>query len=319
MMRCTLAQKKLYYAIFTVINILLFLLFYLVLLDFGWQSYFERQQQFYNRRNVLNSSAFLFVWFTTFKDVAIRQQIHLNTLHNWAKFFPVMQPVLFSSKSTRQFDGIARQLSWHVYQISRVNDHGTSYISDMLDVIMNKEAHSSVFYGFANGDILFDTSLSETLKALVSKRNSLPPNKPVLVIAKRTNYKMSDNWTHPIIDFFYIEQLRARGKLFWANAEDFFLFTPEFPRYLFKDLVIGRPAYDNYLVAMSVKLNVSVVDATKTLTALHQQSSKESELAGHNNEDSDHNYKVIGQFNYKKGYTHDSQFETAFDLNFFTN
>ena len=132
-----------------------------------------------------------------------------------------MQPVLFSSNFTRQFDSIARQLGWHVYQIPRVNDHGTPYISDMLNVIMKNDTYNSVFYGFANGDILFDTSLSETLKALASQQNSLL-QPPVLVTGKRTNYKMSDNWTQPIVDFYYIEQLRTRGILFRTDAEDYF-------------------------------------------------------------------------------------------------
>ena len=278
------------------------------------QNSFPLLKRLVSRRNVPNLSAVLCVWFTTFKDEASRHHIHLNTLHNWANFIPLMQPVLFSSNSTRQFDSIARQLGWHVYQIPRVNDHGTPYISDMLDVIMNNNTYNSIFYGFANGDILFDTSLSETLMSLMNRGNSLP-HEPVLVIGQRTNYKMSDNLTQPVIDFYYIEQLRARGKLFLTNAEDYFLFTPNFPRYLFKDLVIGRPAYDNYLVIMSMKLNVSVVDSTKTLTALHQQSSKESELAGQNNEDAGHNFEVIGQFNYEQGHTYYSQYETILDLN----
>ena len=50
-------------------------------------------------------------------------------------------------------------------------------------------------------------------------------------------------------------------------------------------------------------------------TALHQQSSNESEYAGHQNKDVEHNYNVIGKFNYEKGHTLDSQYETVFDLN----
>ena len=275
------------------------------------QDNFKIQKRTYNQSSL---STTLCVWFTTFKDVKARHHIHLNTLHNWAKFIPLMQPILFSSNSSRQFDGIARQLGWHVYQIPRVNDHGTPYISDMLDVIMNNNTYNSIFYGFANGDILFDSSLPETLKSLASRINYFS-REPILVTGQRTNYKMSENWTKPLGDLYYINQLRVKGKLFWANAEDYFLFTPDFPRYLFKNLVIGRPAYDNYLVVMSLKLNVNVVDATKTLTALHQQSSKESEVSGHYNKDSQHNYKVIGKFNYAKGHTYDAQYETVFDFN----
>ena len=245
----------------------------------------------------------------------MRRHIHLNTLHNWAKFIPLMQPVLFSSNSTQEFDSVARQLGWHVYQIPRVNDYGTPYLSEMLAVIMNNDTYNSTFYGFANGDILFDSSFSETLKSLTMRMKSLPPA-PVLVTGQRTNYKMSDKWKEPISDFYYIEQLRTRGSLYFTWAQDYFLFTKTFPRYLFKDLVIGRPAYDNYLVAMSVRLNVTIVDATKTLTALHQQSSKEPQAVGLHSTDAEHNKKVIGEnFDYAKGNTIDAQYETFFDEN----
>ena len=312
-MQFRLTHNKLCFILFTASGFLLLLSSNILKSRYSSRHSFKigLQKRFVNRND--NSSAVLCSWFTTFKDEASRHHIHLNALHNWAKFIPLMQPVLFSSESTRQFDSIARQLGWHVYQIPRVNDNGTPYISDMLDVIMNNGTYNSVFYGFANGDILFDTSLPETLKALVDRKNALP-QAPVLVTGQRTNYKMSDNWTQPITDFYYIEQLRARGKLFQTDAEDYFLFTPDFPRSLFKELVIGRIAYDNYIVAMGIKLNVSVVDVTKTVTALHQQSSNESEFAGHHNKDKEHNSKVIGQFDYHQGHTSNAQYETVFDL-----
>ena len=228
-LNCTLSKLRfIFFAASSFLLLLLLGLSYLIHNQFFARNYFQKQAIVINNRNyihfalsenfgkqgsVTNQSdvktvpVVLCVWFTTFKDDARRRSIHLNTLHNWAKFIPLMQPVLFSSNSTRQFDNIARQLGWHVYQIPRVNDHGTPYISDMLDVIMNNDTYNSVFYGFANRDILFDTSLSETLKALASQQNSLLQS-PVLVTGQRTNYKMSDNWTQPIIDFYYIEQLR---------------------------------------------------------------------------------------------------------------
>ena len=261
--------------------------------------------------NIQTSPRYLCTWFTTFKELDGRQQIHLNTLSNWAKFIPLSQPVLFSSNLTRRYDSIARNLGWHVYEIPRTNDYGTPYISDMVEVIMNG-TYDSIFYGFANGDILFDNSLYHTLMSVVAYKHN-QTNATVLVTGRRTNYKLSSKLTQPISEFYDVEQLGIRGKLFSANAEDYFLFTSNFPRHLFKNLVLGRPGYDNYLVAMGVKLNVSVIDATNTITALHQQSPKESEKAGHHNKDVKHNYAAIGRFNYKKGNTFDAQLQTYFD------
>ena len=174
---------------------------------------FRQQGSGTNQNDVKNITAALCIWFTTFKDDARRRAINLITLHNWARFIPLMQPVLFSSNFTRHFDSIARQLGWHVYQIPRVNDHGTPYISDMLGVIMNKDTHNSTFYGFANGDILFDTTLSETLKALANRQRALP-RAPILVTGQRTNYKMSDNLTKSIVDFFILKSYEREESCF---------------------------------------------------------------------------------------------------------
>ena len=55
-----------------------------------------------------------------------------------------------------------------------------------------------------------------------------------------------------------------------------------------KNVVIGRPAYDNYFVGFARKNNVSIVDATKSILALHQTGS-DGKFAGAKNKDSKYN------------------------------
>ena len=55
-----------------------------------------------------------------------------------------------------------------------------------------------------------------------------------------------------------------------------------------KDVVIGRPAYDNYFVAMARYNNMSVVDASRTILALHQ-TGQDGKFAGAKNTDSRYN------------------------------
>jgi len=65
-------------------------------------------------------------------------------------------------------------------------------------------------------------------------------------------------------------EARQRGQqLFAEYAEDYFLIAfNDFPWHRVIDVVIGRPAYDNYLVGLAIRQNVTVVDATSTLLAL---------------------------------------------------
>jgi len=105
---------------------------------------------------------------------------------------------------------------------------------------------------------------------------------------------------------------RQLGKLFMTCAEDyFFIAFNDFPWHHVADVVIGRPAYDNYMVGLAIQQNVSVVDATKTLLALHQTGS-DGNKAGHMNRDKSFNLAAIGKFNYNSGLSSSAQYETKF-------
>lgn len=254
----------------------------------------------------------LLVWFTTFKNVTVRQTIQNNTLKNWGKFTSFgMQPVFFTFEATRDYEETARNCGFDIYEISRVNWHGTPFLDRMVATIMNFSLYNnSVFYGFCNGDILFDESLPRTLSVIIKKISKLPAP-PILVIGQRTNYKMARDWTEPETGFEHVEEFRKNGTLFRTDAIDYFFFTRDFPTHLFKDLVIGRRGYDNYIVGKALQMQVTVVDATKTLTALHQQSQNETQFAGHANPDGEHNVKTIGRFNYARGQTVYATYETV--------
>lgn len=270
----------------------------------------ERQQQ---QITTAASVKLLCVWFTTLKNVPRRRQVHMNTLKNWVKFLPRMQPVLFVTPPTKHFVKPALELGWQVYDVPRVNEYGTPYISNMLDIIMNSSiGYDSIFYGFSNGDILFDSSFQVTLEAIARDLTSLP-NAPVLIVGQRTNYRILESHTGPLYEFYFIERLRARGELFNTDAEDFFIFTRDYDTNIFRDLVIGRPAYDNFVVSASNFGGVTVIDVTETVTALHQTAPSESKFAGFDNLDARYNYNVIGNYSLDMGHTHHGLYETLFN------
>ena len=105
---------------------------------------------------------------------------------------------------------------------------------------------------------------------------------------------------------------RRRGRLFAADAEDFFFIAAgEFPWLGVRDVVVGRPGYDNYLVAQAIQHNVSVVDATGTLLAVHQTDA-DGNYAGRTNRDVGVNVRHIGAFNYADGLTTAAQYVTRY-------
>jgi hypothetical protein len=274
----------------------------------------EQYWTYYERNdNKSAGSRLLCVWFTTFKNHTNRRVIQLNTLSNWRRFLPQMKPVLFTFLPSADYQQVALQSGWQVKQVPAVNAHGTPFLNDMISVMINSDdTPHSLFYGFANGDILFDESLPATLHAVAAAMERLPPT-PILITGRRTNFEFASNKSSVIRDFFIVEEMRKRGELYRTDAEDYFFFTRDFPWHAIKRLVIGRPAYDNYLVAMARRLNVTVIDTTKTLTALHQMAHKEGNEAGSKNPDGDYNKNIIGSFNFFDGLTSAAQYETFVD------
>lgn len=79
------------------------------------------------------------------------------------------------------------------------------------------------------------------------------------------------------------------------------------------DVVIGRPAYDNYLVAMAIRHGVNVIDATNTVLALHI-SEPGKMFYGRLNNDAKYNKEAIGKFKYSDGYASAAGLNTVEDF-----
>jgi len=114
------------------------------------------------------------------------------------------------------------------------------------------------------------------------------------------------------------ETARNKGKLFLVKGIDyFFIARNAFPWNRIPDLVIARFGYDNFVVATAVANNVSVVDATDTLLAVHQ-TDVEGNFAGRNKTRDKHiNTHII--FNLikndprsylRRGHTNSSEYKT---------
>ena len=68
-------------------------------------------------------------------------------------------------------------------------------------------------------------------------------------------------------------------------------------------------AYDNFVLGTALQNNVTVVDATETISCLHQ-TSVDGNYAGHKNLDHDWNMHLMGDFNFDTGRTTHAQYQT---------
>lgn len=223
--------------------------------------------------------------FTTFKNVPDRYQIHLNVLKNWAQMMPQVVPMLFVSQTDVRLVKQAKDLGWMVQKVPRSNHFDTPTLRDMYFRAM--QLSKTAYYGFCNGDILFNEGLLETMNTMLQYKHQL---NMTLIVGRRTNFQATGSKAYKFSDVTAIAA--EKGTLFQIDAEDYFLIKHgEFPWNKVPALVIGRPAYDNFLVAMAIRNKLDTVDATKTLLALHQ-TGKDGNYAGHKSKDSKYNKQV---------------------------
>ena len=205
----------------------------------------------------------LLTLFTTWTEQADRYHVHNLTIKNWLSLRPHVIPVVFTN-ATRIADECRRR-GLDVFPVRVAAANGIPVLKFMFEDVMS--TYNTTFYGYSNSDILYSNSLVETLTWISNA--SVDLKKPVMIVGKRTNViyvKENDttSWTklHAVAT--------RRGKLFVGRAEDYFITSRPYPWKDIAEVVIGRPAYDNWLVYNARTYNHTVIDATKTLLAVHQ-------------------------------------------------
>ncbi|ESN98507.1 hypothetical protein HELRODRAFT_192963 [Helobdella robusta] len=157
----------------------------------------------------------ILILFTTFKDDP--KSVHHRLAHkivakNWASFgLEYIKPVLFTNSSLAPkiydpatapkhdelpFDAslaeIALSHGWDILKIPEVNNHGTPYLKPMFKEIFQK--YNATYYGFANGDLLFDDGFLRSLYFVKSYLQH-PLNNNVLLVGRRTDVPLYSNNT----------------------------------------------------------------------------------------------------------------------------
>ena len=153
-------------------------------------------------------------------------------------------------------------------------------------------------YTYVNSDILLNLSLYHTIE-YISKRLK---GQPFMVVGRRVDVV----WKNQVVDHaFNFEEAIRSGNQSRLDAIDYFITTRnamdwnKIPKF-----VIGRPAYDNWLVNYAMQSDrVVLIDASKTIDAIHQsfRAGLDHWESMSNVEDRDYNRR-LGHGSYKVGY-----------------
>jgi hypothetical protein len=209
--------------------------------------------------------------FTTCGKGQERVKICKNTIINWAKLSSEVNLILFDLNP--ELLVFAEAYGWKT-QRPPVTSRGLPVVKHMF--IRALEMYNTPYYGYANGDILFTNDLMISLQGI--SNYTFHGIKGLLIVGKRINYNVSLHSTQPLshpYTFERVKQIAENSTLFQASAQDYFIVTKNaFAWKEIPDFVVGRVGYDNWLLTRAVLDDVIVIDATGTVTALHQTSSR---------------------------------------------
>jgi hypothetical protein len=142
------------------------------------------------------------------------------------------------------------------------NAHGTPLVSSIFG--MARQASDSELLLFTNTDMIY---FPDALRTVLQLKQNAPE---FALMGQRYDLDVRE----PLdFSFGWEQRLRAdiaaRGRLHPLGGSDYFLF----PRHLFSqvpDFAIGRAGWDNWMIYHAVQQPWLAVDATRTITAVHQ-------------------------------------------------
>ena len=209
----------------------------------------------------------LVTMFTTIRDRDCRRAIHNRLINNWAALSPALHPVLFVPSTERNSSWIDRASAnnWTV-RILYALRHNLPILKAMFKDVL--AVSSTPFVGYANADILFDRSLIATLRYLKDRLDVV--NQMILVVGRRRNVDVEKLDLGSGSNFTMIGRMDS-VKPFHGHAQDYFIVSRRgLPWEEIPDFVVGRNGYDNWLVVMAQRWNITLIDASRTVLALHQ-------------------------------------------------
>ena len=186
--------------------------------------------------------------------------IQYNAIRSWTKLGPETSVLLLGDEEgCREAAG-----NIGVNHVSRIakNEYGTPLVSDLFAVA---RMHSRARYlCYINADIVLTSSFIEAFHRIRRRYRSF------LTVGRRWDIDQTEEivfgagWAEELFG-----RARSTGRLHEATGIDYFLFSRDV-LVTIPPFAIGRTAWDNWLIYSARNDGVPVIDATRSIVAIHQ-------------------------------------------------
>jgi len=145
-----------------------------------------------------------------------------------------------------------------------VNEYGTPLLNSAFDQVRQKAKHRLTCY--VNADIIFLSDFTKAVKLIKYDNFLLIGQRIKIDITKLLNFK-DVNWEDQLL--MYANKYGVVTPLNVAGI-DYFVFPKNSKIGDLLPFAVGRPGWDNWVIQHTRELRYPVIDATRVITAIHQ-------------------------------------------------
>jgi hypothetical protein len=187
--------------------------------------------------------------------------IQRNAIGSWKQLQPPCEIFLFGDEEGTAVAAKELGVS-HVPDVAR-NEFGTPFLNDVFK--KGEQLATYPIHCYVNSDIILGRGFMLAITKLTQWRRRF------LMVGECWNLDVTEAvpFNNPTWEQNLNVAVSQRGKLRGIGAIDYFVF----PRGLYHEIpafVLGRAAFDNWLIWRARNLKAPVVDATQVVTAIHQ-------------------------------------------------
>jgi hypothetical protein len=186
--------------------------------------------------------------------------IQTNALRSWKRIAPGCQIILFGDEPGIR-EAAEREGVEHVPDIAR-NEFGTPLLNDAFEKAQSLARNKVMCY--VNGDIILLSDVRRAVESIYLKN--------FLVVGQRWNLDLTE-----LVDFSdeqWEEKLHHKttreGELYCITGMDYFIFPTGAEFAKVPPFAVGRPGWDNWFLGHARRNDVSLVNGTDGIFAIHQ-------------------------------------------------
>lgn len=185
--------------------------------------------------------------------------IQRNAINSWLLLEPKPEVLLIGDDEG--VSQLAQELGVCHLANLEINDYGTPLVSSLFRIAEYRASNEMLSY--VNADIILGQDFIDAAVCFSDLKNFLMIGHRWNVDVREAIDWSDDKWRH------MASVVRAGDSMDVENAIDYFVFKrglwPEMPKF-----ALGRCAWDNWLIYAARKHDAKVIDATESVTAIHQ-------------------------------------------------